>query len=249
MKYKLLKRVYDKSVILFTVIWIVLYCVLFSLGDYLSSLIGIEKIITLPIGIVLSFILIDFLCKNKLLSYYGFKKSDVSIKSMLFYIPLIFLLGVNVWKGVTLNFTILETVFYILSMFIVGLLEEVIFRGLLFNEMKKSGLVSAIIVSSVTFGIGHIINLFNGSNVDLINNLLQVVYAIGAGFMFVMIYLKSDSLIVCILTHGLFNALSAFDIPTNNIKINIIESLVITLISVGYGIYLLISLKKKNNVV
>ena len=73
MKYKLLKSIYDKNKILFTIIWIVLYCVLFSLGDYLSSLIGIDKIITLPIGLILSFVLFDFLRKYNLTSNYGLK--------------------------------------------------------------------------------------------------------------------------------------------------------------------------------
>lgn len=244
MNYKLLKKLYDKNKILFTVMWIVLYCVLFSVGDYLSSLIKIEKIITLPIGLVLSFVLFDFLAKNKLLNQYGFKKSEASISTMLFYIPLILLLGVNVWKGVSLNYTIYETVLYILSMFFVGFLEETIFRGLLFKEMSRSGLASAIIVSSLTFGMGHIINLFNGSNADLINNILQIIYASAAGFMFVMIYLKSDSLIICILFHGLFNALSVFSIDSNDLTINIIECVIITLISLIYGIYLFVSLKK-----
>ena len=95
-------------------------------------------------------------------------------------------------------------------MLCVGFLEELIFRGLLFNAMLKNGKNSAIIVSSVTFGVGHIINLINGSGAELLPNLLQVVYAIAVGFMFMMIYYRTKSLLPCIITHGVFNALSAF---------------------------------------
>ena len=247
MKYKLLKSIYDKNKILFTIIWIVLYCVLFSLGDYLSSLIGIDKIITLPIGLILSFVLFDFLRKYNLTSNYGLKKSNTPASRMLFYIPLGILLIINVWNGFTLNYTILETVLYVLSMFIVGFLEEVIFRGLLFKEMSKDGSVGAIIVSSLTFGIGHIINLFNGSNMDLLSNIMQIIYATSAGFMFVMVYLKTDSIIICILTHGLFNALSAFSISSNDITVEVVISLVITLITLAYGLFILFNLNKNKN--
>ena len=247
MKYNLLKSIYDKNKILFTIIWIVLYCVLFSLGDYLSSLIGIDKIITLPIGLILSFVLFDFLKKYDLTSNYGLKKSNTPASRMLFYIPLGILLIINVWNGFTLNYTILETVLYVLSMFIVGFLEEVIFRGLLFKEMSKDGLVGAIIVSSLTFGIGHIINLFNGSNMDLLSNIMQIIYATSAGFMFVMVYLKTDSIIICILIHGLFNALSAFSISYNDITVEVVISLVITLITLAYGLFILFNLNKNKN--
>ena len=132
-------------------------------------------------------------------------------------------------------------------MFIVGFLEEVIFRGLLFKEMSKDGLVGAIIVSSLTFGIGHIINLFNGSNMDLLSNIMQIIYATSAGFMFVMVYLKTDSIIICILIHGLFNALSAFSISSNDITVEVVISLVITLITLAYGLFILFNLNKNKN--
>ena len=114
---------------------------------------------------------------------------------MLFYAPLILLLTANLWYGVGLNQPPLETVLYVLSMFCVGFLEELIFRGLLFQAMAKDGVRSAIVVSSVTFGIGHIVNLFNGSGAELLPNLLQVVYAVAIGFAFVMIYCRTKSLI------------------------------------------------------
>ena len=149
---------------------------------------------------------------------------------MLFYIPVIILLTANMWYGFRVNMSLLETILYILSMLCVGFLEELIFRGLLFNAMLKNGKNSAIIVSSVTFGVGHIINLINGSGAELLPNLLQVVYAIAVGFMFMMIYYRTKSLLPCIITHGVFNALSAFGrlmviIPTNSSCSYVINSM------------------------
>ncbi|MBR3875359.1 MAG: CPBP family intramembrane metalloprotease [Clostridia bacterium] len=242
---KVLKNLYDKSKIWFAVAWIVAYCVLLSVGDALSALIGIEKSVTLTIGVLLSTILLLFLNKNGLFADYGLCAPKSSAKSMLYYIPIIVMLTANLWYGVTLNYGALETAFYILAMLCVGFLEEVIFRGLLFEAMRKDSVKAAIIVSSVTFGIGHIINLINGSGADLLPNLLQVVYATAAGFMFVMMYYKSKSLLVCIAAHGLFNALSAFanEASASN-EMRILTATLLTVITGSYALYLALSMKK-----
>jgi membrane protease YdiL (CAAX protease family) len=218
-----------------------------SLGDFVSQIVGIEKSITFVIGLALTLILLLFLKKNKLFKDYGFCLSSVSHKSMLYYIPLLVMLSANLWYGVSLNYTILETVIYILTMLCVGFLEEAIFRGLLFEAMRKDNQKIAIIVSSVTFGIGHIINLINGSGAELLPNLLQVIYATSAGFMFVMIYCKSKSIFTCIISHGLFNSLSAFSNETSlTTKNQIISSILLTLITSAYAIYLAFAIKKEN---
>ena len=164
---------------------------------------------------------------------------------MLYYIPLWIMLTVNFWYGVTFNYGALETVLYILSMLCVGFLEEIIFRGLLFEAMRKDSIKAAIIVSSITFGIGHIINLINGSGAELLPNLLQVIYATAAGFMFVMIYYKSKSLLICIATHGIFNALSAFANEANATQtMRIVTAICLTVITGSYAAYLAWTLKK-----
>lgn len=237
---KLLNKIYYKNKIAFTLIWIFIYVLGFSFGDYLSSLININKLFTLIIGIFLSLILLLFLKKNNLFTTYGLNKTNISSRYMLFYIPCIIMLSSNMMFGVTLLYSPLETILYILSMFCVGFLEELIFRGLLFNSMKEDNLKVAIIVSSLTFGIGHIVNLFNGSSSNIILTLLQIIYATGAGFMFVMIYYRSNSIIPCIIFHALFNGLSAFSKSPNDILLNIFSSIILTLITGGYAIYLTI---------
>ena len=243
-----LKKLYDKSQIWFAVAWIIAYCVLMSVGDALSASIGMDKSVTLAIGIVLSGIVLLFLKKHGLFRDYGLCAPKASAKSMLFYIPILVMLTANLWYGVTLNYGVLETVLYILSMFCVGFLEEVIFRGFLFEAMRKGNVKAAIIVSSVTFGIGHIINLINGSGAELLPNLLQVIYATAAGFMFVMMYYKSKSLIGCIVTHGAFNALSVFANEANaTAEMRILTAILLTVITGSYALYLALSMKGKPN--
>ena len=243
-----LKKLYDKSQIWFAVAWIIAYCVLMSVGDALSASIGMDKSVTLAIGIVLSGIVLLFLKKHGLSRDYGLCAPKASAKSMLFYIPILVMLTANLWYGVTLSYGVLETVLYILTMFCVGFLEEVIFRGLLFEAMRKDNVKAAIIVSSVTFGIGHIINLINGSGAELLPNLLQVIYATAAGFMFVMMYYKSKSLIGCIVAHGAFNALSVFADEANaTAEMRILTAILLTVITGSYALYLALSMKGKPN--
>lgn len=241
-----MKKLYEKSEIWFAVAWIIAYCVLLSVGDNLSVDIGVDKVITLPIALLLSVLLFLFLKRNDLLESYGLCKSKVSASRMLFYIPVLVMLTANLWHGVGIYISPLETVLYVLTMLCVGFLEEVIFRGLLFNAMRKDGVKSAIIVSSLTFGMGHIINLINGSGAELLPNLLQVVYATAAGFMFVMIYYKTESLWVCIGAHGVFNALSVFGNEVAVTETMQIVSCVFLIVVCGeYGVYLA---RSKNDV-
>ena len=166
---------------------------------------------------------------------------------MLFYIPLLLIITANFWNGFTLNYSIVETILYILSMFCVGFLEEIIFRGFLFESIKQDNVKLAIIISSITFGIGHIINMINGSGAELLTNLLQVIYATAAGFMFVMIYYKSNSLLTCIATHSIFNALNVFSKESTTLQMQIISASALTIIAGGYAIYLAVSVRKNNH--
>ena len=242
-----MKSLYRKSELWFALAWIIAYCVLASIGDNLSVSIGIEKSITLPILIILSAVLYFFVKKNQLLQKYGLCKPVIPASKMLFYIPLLALLTVNLWYGISMNLSPLETVFYILSMFCVGFLEEMIFRGFLFRAMAKNGIKFAIIASSVTFGIGHIVNLINGSGAELLPNLLQVIYAIAIGFTFVMIYYKTESMLPCIFTHSIFNALSVFSNQTAiTPKIDILSCIFMVLVTGAYAVYLSFAIKERH---
>ena len=243
----MLKKLYEKSEIWFAVAWIIGYVVLASTGDNISADLGIGKIVTLPILIAMSLSLYFFVRKNGLTEKYGLCKPRLPASKMLYYIPLLVLLTANLWYGVAMNMSPLETVLYILSMFCVGFLEELIFRGLLFQAMAKDGVKSAVIVSSVTFGIGHIVNLINGSGAELLPNLLQVLYAVAIGFAFVMIYWKTKSLLPCIIVHSVFNGLSAFaNEAVMTPQRQIISGILLAVIAGGYALYLALAVREEN---
>lgn len=240
-----MKKLYEKSRLAFAITWIVAYCVLMSIGDSLSDSVGISKSITLPIALIMSGSLLIFIKRNGLGNEYGLCKSKVPAGKMLFYLPLVILMSANLIYGFKLKLSFAETALYILTMLCVGFLEEVIFRGLLFKSMAENGIKSAIIVSGITFGMGHIINLFNGSGAELLPNILQIIYATAAGFMLVMIFHKTGSLISCIVFHGIFNALSVFaDDSVLSLNQQIISCVFLVVVSGSYGAYIALKVKK-----
>lgn len=235
-----MNKLYKKSELAFSIISIVIYVVTLSLADNISKTLGVEKLITAIISAVLTIIFVIWMKKNELFHKYGLCKSEMSASQLLYYIPLVIIISVNLWFGVRLNYSIIETVFFVISMIFVGFLEEIIFRGFLFTAMSKDNVKIAILVSSVTFGMGHIVNLINGSGANVFSNLLQVVYATAVGFLFTIIFYKSKSLWPCIITHSLVNALSA--ISNNGIlnsSVEIIITLIWSFISIFYAIYII----------
>lgn len=159
----------------------------------------------------------------------------------LYFLPLVVIASTNLWGGCGLQFSVFETVLYVVSMLCVGFIEEVIFRGFLFRALCKENVKQAIVISSVTFGIGHIVNLLNGA--DVLSTLLQICYAVAIGFLFTIIFYKSNSLVPCIITHSVTNSLSAFAGERTEI-FHIMTALVLTIISLGYAVWILKGDKK-----
>ena len=181
-------------------------------------------------------VLAVFLLKNGLTEQYGLCRSELSAQQHLCYLPLLLMVSVNLWGGVKLNLSLPETVLSMLTMMLVGFLEELIFRGFLFTALRKDSLKVAVIVSSVTFGVGHIVNLLNGA--PLGETLLQIVYATAAGFLFTVIFLRGGSLWPCILTHSAVNSLSVIAGPQST-GLQIASAVCLTVVSVLYGIWIL----------
>ena len=231
-----MKKIYEKSELRFAIIWIVIYCVLQSLANSINEAIGVEYSASAVLCVIQAVILFFFIWKNSLSKRYGLCRSSVPARKLLYYVPLIVLVTGNLWFGVTLsNYSLAGTVCRVVCMLCVGFVEEVIFRGFLFKAMAKNNLKSAVIVSSVTFGIGHLVNIFNGSGMDLANNLCQIVYAVAFGFLFVTIFYYSGSLLPCIIAHSAVNTLNTFANEAGfMVEKQIVYTLIATVLSVAY---------------
>ena len=240
-----MKKLYEKNELTFAIVWIVVYCALQSLANPLNKAIGVAYAASSAFCVLQTVVLFAFIRKNNLQKRYGLCKSPVPACRFLYYVPLIILASGNLWNGVAFNYTPVETVCRIICMLCVGFLEEVIFRGLLFESIAKDNIKSAVIISSVTFGIGHIINLFNGSGMDLVNNLCQIVFAIAVGFLLVTVFYRGGSLLPCILVHSAINTLGTFANDMNlTTETHLLHLATLIVITVAYTLILTRTLPK-----
>ncbi len=240
-----MKKLYDKNELTFAIVWIVFYCVLQSLANPLNKIIGIEYSANAVFCILQTGILFTFIRKNNLQKRYGLCKSNVPAWRFLYYVPLLILASGNLWNGAALNYSLTETACRVVCMLCVGFLEEVIFRGFLFVAIARNNIKSAVIISSVTFGVGHLINLFNGSGMDLVNNFCQICFAIAIGFLLVTIFYRGGSLLPCIIVHSAINTLGTFANKTDiTVKEHLIHIIILILITVAYNLILTRTLPK-----
>ncbi len=231
-----MKNFYEKSEIWFGVAWIIIYVVV--MGNLRGNF-GDESPYSMLGALIIAIILTAFIVKNNLGKKYGLVLVSDSRK-YLYFIPLVLLCTVNLWFGVSMHYDLLHQFFAVMTMVFAGYVEEVIFRGLLFRAIEKDSVLQAIIISAVTFGAGHIVNLLTGQG--SLDTFLQMGYAIAIGFAFVMIFYKSGSLIPCIITHSVINLTSKFSNHNISEKMDdawgYMATIFIILIAGGYALYL-----------
>lgn len=214
----------------YTIIYIIFYVISNSivLNNY-----GQISIQSLLVNTVITVTLISTIISTKKTKYYGLIKVNKP-KKYLYFIPLILLVLINFIGGIKIVNTPKEIVLFMLTMLEVGFIEEILFRGFLFKTIEKDDQKTAIIITSLTFGIGHIVNLLNGAN--FIPTLIQIIYSVSVGYLFVKILIKTKSLWPCIITHSLLNVLSIFSNQTTTIFY--ISSILMLMISISYSFYL-----------
>lgn len=146
-----MKKLYEKNELTFSLVWIVMYVVLFSIADSVSLDLGIAKIITVPICVFMTIFLAVWIAKNGLGEKYGLCKVRIDYRKYLYFLPLALIASTNLWRGVSLHFSVFETVLYVISMICVGFIEEVIFRGFLFTVIfyQSKSLAPCIVTHSL----------------------------------------------------------------------------------------------------
>ena len=236
----MMKKLYDKSELAFALVWIGIYCVGMSVFDEISRSIGVESSASAVFAVAVSVFLYFWLKQQGKLKRFGMCRPTVPAKAFLFYIPLIVITLQNVWGGVAMHYDAVGTVCFIIKMLCVGFLEELIFRGFLFKAMSRDSIKWAVAVSSVTFGLGHIINLLNGRGRGVVENLVQIFFAVLIGFLYVIIFWRGGSLWPCVISHGVLNSLSAFSADGEAV----VRLTILCVLVVAYALVLLKTLPK-----
>ena len=227
-----MRKIYEEKEVLFAVLWIVVYCLVLTplKGNFgLDSAAMLTALIVFTAGICL------FVGRNHLIRKYGLSEWPKDMRKYFFFIPMWILATGNLWAGFALSYQGVSLVIAVLSMVLIGFVEEMIFRGFLFKAMLANGnKAAAIIVSSVTFGIGHLVNLFAGQ--ASFDTLMQVIFAVSWGFILTMVFYKSKSLIPCIIAHAMIDVFSVFG--AENRLVDQIYILATVIVSIVYCIYL-----------
>lgn len=104
-------------------------------------------------------------------------------------------------------------IMFTINMLFVGVNEEVSMRALILNNLiskygeEKKGICQSILISSLIFGMIHLVNIFFMSPVTVI---VQAVNAASAGVLFATIYILSRNIWSCILVHAFVDWISLF---------------------------------------
>lgn len=227
-----MKKLYDKNELWFALLWIIVYCVVSipirgSLGD--ESIFMLLGLLLIAAGIF-AFVKIYHLEEK-----YGWAKWKGKAPDYWFFIPMFILMTGNLWRGFGLAYSGAAQVFAVISMLLIGFIEEMLFRGFLFRILlKKDPAPVAITISAITFGIGHIVNLFAGQ--ASLETVIQVLFAIAWGYIFTFVFYKSGSLVICIVVHALVDAFSMF--AGENITMEWVYMGATIVVAVVYCIYL-----------
>lgn len=210
-----MKKLYEKNEVYFALIWIGAYVIVMNIAlqfcggfDDLAGKTPFQVLVPVVCILILAAAATVWILRNGLAKKYGLCPFRENPKAYLWFLPLTLMSCMNLLNGLTLSAPLPVSLLMAANMAIAGYVEEIIFRGFLFRGMAKDDLKSAIVVSAVTFGAGHIVNLANTA--DTLGVLLQICYAITIGFLYTVMVYKGGSLWPCILSHMFVNGSSVF---------------------------------------
>ena len=201
-----MRKFYERHQVLVAVRWIVAYCVVMApiKGSFgYASVWMMLALAAFAAGIT------AFIKANRLEKRFGLAGWPRDTRRFLYFLPMWVLASANLWDGLAPSYRGAALAIATASMLLVGYVEETLFRGFLLRGMLAEGrAVTAVVVSALTFGMGHIVNLFAGQ--ASFETLVQVFFAVAWGFIFTMVAYKSGSLLPCVIAHGMIDAFALY---------------------------------------
>lgn len=201
-----MRKLYEKREVLFAVLWILAYCFIMA---PIKGRFGLDSVWMLLALLLFAAGITAFVKTEHLEKKYGLSALPKDTKRFLYFLPMWILATGNLWDGFAPSCRGTAQLVAVLSMITVGYVEEMLFRGFLFKAiLAGKRAVLAVIVSSLSFGMGHIVNLLAGQ--ASAETLVQIVFAVSWGFILTMVFYKSGSLLPCIVAHAVIDASSLF---------------------------------------
>ena len=120
------------------------------------------------------------------------------LKNVFYFILLILVEMLPFFNGLNEQNNFIKVILLIIFTIIVGINEELYFRGIIMGLFKNKN-IKAIIISSILFGVGHIANAFSNQNYLYI--ILQVIFAFIIRIVFAEIVIITESIILPMIFH------------------------------------------------
>jgi len=197
-----------------------------------------QILITQTVSFGISIILGIFIMKKSKLGYeaFGFRNPDVTKnQSVLFFLPLLVAEILPFMNGFNTSISFLTIMLLFLFAAVVGINEELFFRGLIFKVLSTKSAKYAVIASAVLFGIGHAATALSGS--DPLYVVILIIFAGLFGLVCAEIVVITKSIIPVIIWHGLHDFIANITLETMS-TLGITLLIAQTVILCLYAIYL-----------
>lgn len=180
---------------------IFIYIALVNVGDALGEAYGLGSVITALLVLALASVLVKKHARKEL----GLIIPSLSnLQKWVYFLPLALMVLVQWVAGLEPGIGAAGVGEAALLMLGVGFVEEVLFRGMLFQAIEKTSTTRrAVIISGVTFGLGHIVNLLRGYSASELAG--QIVLAIVIGILLSLLMARTRSVVAGAVFHILFN--------------------------------------------
>lgn len=167
---------------------------------------------------------------------FGFRKPDPNSNPVvLYFLPLLVAELLPFLNGFDSSLSLSQVGLLFIFAAVVGINEELFFRGLMFRILQAKGVKYAIIASSLLFGIGHAFTALSGS--DPLYVMILIVFAGLFGLICAEIVVLTKSIIPVIVWHGLHDFIANITLETGttfNMTLLMIQTLILCL----YGVFL-----------
>lgn len=217
---------------------ILLFPILSGVIIVIFELEGIPAIMTQTVAFFLAFLVGIRIAKKQAgsLQAIGFRRPVLKHpKAYLYFLPILGIEVLPFFFGFKEELTFGLFGVYLLFSIVVGLTEELYFRGLILDLLKPQKLGIIVLVSSLLFSLGHIANLLAGQ--DLFWTLIQVVFALVFAVVTALIALATQSFWIPALWHMVHN-FSALITADNEGTASVVVALLQCVILIGYAVYL-----------
>ena len=223
-----------KSPIIFEILLIVAAFVLALAFGLASQIIGFDNELAMAVGRILAGLVLLIIFRSCL-------KNGKQFSGFLIMLPA---LGFALWnvanhfltKG---DFNPLTPEILILGL-APAIFEEVVFRGIFIDNLKKSGKsdMAALLISALFFGLIHMTNAVNG---NIPQALVQTGYSIVVGLVFGAIYIRTGDLLSVMIAHAAIDITNQIFAAASNTPVPLIIAFIVVLAAEAAYAFVLVS--------